>query len=90
MANIKSDADEKSATRKDQGSKGRHSSKHGNYKQGKATASAVYKNMRFLSKKEGGGAEGDSFKAHIMSLFKDKDAKKDIRASVLSADAIEI
>eukprot|EP00957_Ditylum_brightwellii_P189616 14433538-Ditylum_brightwellii.AAC.1 len=41
--------------------------------------------MKFLSKKSGEEAVEESSKAYIMSLFKDKDVKKAIRASVLSA-----
>eukprot|EP00957_Ditylum_brightwellii_P129304 9863886-Ditylum_brightwellii.AAC.1 len=68
---------------------GRHSSKHENCKQGRAIASVVYKTMRFLSKKKGVDAAKDSSNAYIMSLFKDKDVKKAIRASVLSTEVME-
>eukprot|EP00957_Ditylum_brightwellii_P123844 9440915-Ditylum_brightwellii.AAC.2 len=75
---------------KGQGSSGRHSSKHKNYKQRTSIASAVYKNMRFLSKKKRVDAAEDSSKAYIMSLFRDKAIKKATRASILSAEAIKI
>eukprot|EP00957_Ditylum_brightwellii_P100524 7663106-Ditylum_brightwellii.AAC.1 len=46
--------------------------------------------MKFLSKRKGGDAKEDSFKAYIMSLFKGEDVKKAIRASVSSAEVIDV
>eukprot|EP00957_Ditylum_brightwellii_P077260 5871585-Ditylum_brightwellii.AAC.1 len=46
--------------------------------------------MRFFSKKKGRDTQENSPNAYIMSLFKDKDVKKAIRAFVLSAEVIEI
>eukprot|EP00957_Ditylum_brightwellii_P143279 10915809-Ditylum_brightwellii.AAC.1 len=46
--------------------------------------------MKFPTKKKGGDAVEDSSKAYIMSVFKDKDVKKAIRASVSSAEITEI
>eukprot|EP00957_Ditylum_brightwellii_P100744 7678439-Ditylum_brightwellii.AAC.2 len=46
--------------------------------------------MKAISKKKREEVEGNSPKAYIMSLFKDKDLKKAIRAYVSSAEVINV
>eukprot|EP00957_Ditylum_brightwellii_P171650 13068242-Ditylum_brightwellii.AAC.1 len=50
----------------------------------------MYKNVKFLSKKKWGDTEEYFSKAYVMSLFKDENVKKAIRASLSSAEVIEI
>eukprot|EP00957_Ditylum_brightwellii_P093738 7137064-Ditylum_brightwellii.AAC.2 len=61
-------------------------SKQENYKQGRAIAASVYKNMKAISKKKGEVGEVNLPKALIMFLFKDEDVEKAIRASVISVE----
>eukprot|EP00957_Ditylum_brightwellii_P164640 12535303-Ditylum_brightwellii.AAC.1 len=46
--------------------------------------------MKSISRKKGGEGEAKYPNALIMSLFKDEDIKKTIRASVSAADVIEL
>eukprot|EP00957_Ditylum_brightwellii_P000514 39988-Ditylum_brightwellii.AAC.1 len=60
--------------------------KQENYKQGRAIATSVLKNMKAISKQRGKVEELNLPNALIMSLFEDKDVKKAIRASVPSVE----
>eukprot|EP00957_Ditylum_brightwellii_P065613 4976278-Ditylum_brightwellii.AAC.1 len=70
-----------------QGGKGKcpHSNQENN-KQGRAIAASVYKNMKTISKKKEEVGEVNLSKALIISLFKDEDVKKTIRAYVSSVE----
>ena len=73
-----------------QGGRGRNSGrKRETYKQGRAIAASVYKNMRSISKQKGEVGEVTLPKALIMSLFQDEDVKKAIRASVSSVEVVK-
>eukprot|EP00957_Ditylum_brightwellii_P065172 4943113-Ditylum_brightwellii.AAC.1 len=60
--------------------------KQENYKQGRAIAASVYKNMKTISKERGGVGEVNLPKALIMFIIEDEDVKKAIRASVSSVE----
>eukprot|EP00957_Ditylum_brightwellii_P111031 8467494-Ditylum_brightwellii.AAC.1 len=65
-------------------------SKQESYKQVRVIAASVYKNMKSNSKKKGEEGEAKYPKALIISLFKDKDVKKAIRASISIAEVIKL
>eukprot|EP00957_Ditylum_brightwellii_P196224 14951258-Ditylum_brightwellii.AAC.1 len=75
---------------KGQGGSGKSPSKQESYRQGRAIAAYVYKNMQSIIKKKGEEGEAKYPKALIMSLFEDEDMKKAIRASLSAAEVIDV
>eukprot|EP00957_Ditylum_brightwellii_P136935 10443018-Ditylum_brightwellii.AAC.1 len=70
-----------------QGERGRNlGRKRDNYKQGRAIAATIFKNMKAISKQKREVGKVNFPKSLIMSLFDDEDVKKAIKASVSSVE----